>query len=154
MANQDKRATSRREFFANLFMGGGLLMAAVTFLRDLWLYLYPDLGRRRYTKYMVAKTRDIPVGKARRLLVGRVPLYVVHLEDGFRVFSGICTHLGCLVKWEEAKQRFYCPCHKGIFAPDGSVVGGPPPRPLDEYRVSIENELVFITIEQRQGRWS
>lgn len=153
----EKRKTtnpSRREFFANFFMAGGLFLAGFTFLRDIWRYLYPDTGKRRFTKFMVAKVRDIPVGQARRLVVGRVPLYVVHLESGFKVYSGICPHLGCLVKWEGPRNRFYCPCHKGVFAPDGRVLSGPPPRPLDEYPVSIENGLVFITVEQRQGRWS
>ncbi len=154
MNPKDTRVTSRREFITNLFMGGGIVVAALAFFRDVWKYLYPDLSKRRFTKFLVAKTRDIPVGRARRLVVGRVPLYVVHLEQGFKVYSGICTHLGCLVKWEEAKNRFYCPCHKGTFAPDGRVISGPPPRPLDEYKVSIENELVFITVEQRRGRWS
>ena len=48
----------------------------------------------------------------------------------FDVMSNICTHLGCRVRWIAEDERFYCPCHNGVFAKDGSVVAGPPPRPL------------------------
>lgn len=154
MAEEKAPKTSRRVFLANLLMGGGLVVGAGAFLRNVWQFLYPDIGTRQFTKFMVAKAEDIPVGKVRKLEIGNVPVHVVHLADGFKVFSGICTHLGCLVKWEENKNRFYCPCHKGIFAPEGRVLSGPPPRPLDEYKVTIENELVFIEVEKRKGRWS
>ncbi len=154
MPEEKADKTSRRAFLANLLMGGGLVVGAGTFLRDVWQFLYPDIGQRQFNKFMVAKVEDLPVGKARKLEIGQVPIHVVHLEEGFKVYSGICPHLGCLVKWEENKSRFYCPCHKGIFAPDGKVLSGPPPRPLDEYKVTIENELVFIEVEKRKGRWS
>jgi cytochrome b6-f complex iron-sulfur subunit len=151
---EDPKSESRRDFLVKLFMRGGILVSAVVFLRDIWLYLYPDVGKREFTKFMVAKAKEIPVGKARKVMVGGSPLFVIRLPDGFKVFSGICTHLGCLVKWEENKHRFYCPCHKGVFAANGEVVSGPPPRPLDEYKVTIENNLVFIQVERRKGRWS
>jgi len=154
MAEEEKKGSSRRDFLASLFMGGGLVVGAATFFRSIWAYLYPDIGKKEYTKFMVAQEKDVPVGMAEKLEVGGIPLYVVHLPEGFRVYSGICTHLGCLVKWEANKNRFYCPCHKGKFAPNGEVIGGPPPRPLDQYKVSIENGLVFIKVEQKKGRWS
>lgn len=154
MTEENADKTSRRAFLANLLMGGGLVVGAGTFLRNVWQFLYPDIGQRQFTKFMVAKVEDLPVGKARKLEIGNVPIHVVHLAEGFKVYSGICTHLGCLVKWEENKNRFYCPCHKGIFASDGKVLSGPPPRPLDEYKVTIQNELVFIEVEKRKGRWS
>jgi len=58
--------------------------------------------------------------------------------------SNVCTHLGCRVRWVAAEEQFYCPCHDGIFAKDGSVVSGPPPRPLDRYEVKIEDDQLFI----------
>lgn len=51
--------------------------------------------------------------------------------DQVTVFNGRCTHLGCAYHWESSKNQFLCPCHAGVFAKDGSVVSGPPPRGLD-----------------------
>lgn len=52
-------------------------------------------------------------------------------ESGFVVFNGRCTHLGCAYHWQSDLAKFTCPCHSGVYGVDGSVVSGPPPRPLD-----------------------
>jgi quinol---cytochrome c reductase iron-sulfur subunit, bacillus type len=47
-----------------------------------------------------------------------------------KALSATCTHLGCQVRWDAKDKKFRCPCHGGVYAPDGSVLEGPPPRPL------------------------
>ena len=67
-------------------------------------------------------------------------------ENGrdFIAMSNICTHLSCRVRWIAQQEQFFCPCHNGIFAKDGRVLGGPPPRPLDRYEVKVEGGQLFI----------
>jgi menaquinol-cytochrome c reductase iron-sulfur subunit len=67
-------------------------------------------------------------------------------ENGrdFIAMSNICTHLGCRVRWIPAQGQFFCPCHNGIFGKDGSVIAGPPPRPLDRYEVKVEDDQLYI----------
>lgn len=48
----------------------------------------------------------------------------------FHHFSLVCTHLGCVVPWSSANNKFMCPCHGSQYSPDGSVVRGPAPLPL------------------------
>jgi len=62
----------------------------------------------------------------------------------FVVMSNICTHLGCRVRWIPDQDGFFCPCHNGVFAKDGSVVSGPPPRPLDRFEVKVEDGVLFV----------
>ena len=62
----------------------------------------------------------------------------------FLAMSNICTHLGCRVRWIADQEQFFCPCHNGVFDKDGTVVSGPPPRPLDRYEVKVEGETVYI----------
>ena len=73
---------------------------------------------------------EVPMGEARRLLVGGRPAIVVHTPGGLVAFSAVCTHLGCVVRWRRARREFFCPCHGGRFALDGTVIGGPPRAPL------------------------
>lgn len=61
-----------------------------------------------------------------------------------RVLSAVCTHLGCIVPWSEAKQSFVCPCHNGVFAKDGERVSGPPPRGLDPLETKVESGNLFV----------
>ena len=62
----------------------------------------------------------------------------------FIVMSNICTHLGCRVRWVADKDGFYCPCHNGVFAKDGSVVSGPPPRSLDRFESKVEDGVLYV----------
>ena len=67
-------------------------------------------------------------------------------ENGrdFIAMSNICTHLSCRVRWIAQQEQFFCPCHNGIFGKDGSVISGPPPRPLDRYEVKVEDGMLYI----------
>lgn len=71
----------------------------------------------------------------------------VTLQNGdLTVFSSVCTHLGCNVLWKTAEGRFVCPCHGGQFSPEGKVLAGPPPRPLDRLPSKVENGKVWVQV--------
>ncbi|MFX0144668.1 MAG: ubiquinol-cytochrome c reductase iron-sulfur subunit [Candidatus Hodarchaeota archaeon] len=74
-----------------------------------------------------------------------ITVYVL-TEDGrdFVAMSNICTHLGCRIRWVADSEQFFCPCHNGVFDKDGSVVAGPPPRPLDRFDLKIEDGQLYI----------
>lgn len=74
-------------------------------------------------------------------------LYVVRKsETEVRVFSDVCTHLGCRVSWHEDQEHYISPCHDGHFDIMGNVVSGPPPRPLDEFVTKIEGGELFVQL--------
>lgn len=72
-------------------------------------------------------------------------VYVTDQGDGnFVVFSRVCSHLGCLVRWDEGKDRFFCPCHGAIFDKTGNVVAGPPPRPMEQLPTKVEDGVLYV----------
>ena len=79
------------------------------------------------------------------LNTSEISAYVL-TEDGreYVAMSNTCTHLGCRVRWIAEEDRFFCPCHNGVFNKDGEVLSGPPPRPLDRYEVKVENDQLLI----------
>jgi Rieske Fe-S protein len=70
----------------------------------------------------------------------------IYTEDNetFTVYNGRCTHLGCNYSLDAEKKVFRCPCHTGFFdLKTGTVLGGPPPRPLDTLAVRVEDGVLY-----------
>lgn len=66
----------------------------------------------------------------------------------FRVLSPICTHLGCLVAFDDAAKLFKCPCHGSVFKIDGTVQNPPASKPLNSYKVDVKDgKLVFNPLQ-------
>jgi arsenite oxidase small subunit len=60
-------------------------------------------------------------------------------EAEYVAYSQKCTHLSCAVYFSAKQDRLECPCHQGFFSvKDGSVLQGPPPRPLPQ--ISLERD--------------
>lgn len=90
---------------------------------------------------------SIPPGASKTVPYGRWPALVIHTPDGLRAYSGVCTHFGCIVKWDADSGQIACPCHEGYFDPaDGSVISGPPPTGLQALPVSVENGQIIIGV--------
>lgn len=69
---------------------------------------------------------------------GGKPCLVIRTPDGeIKAFGAVCTHLECTVEYREAKGDIFCNCHNGVYDLNGRNVSGPPPRPLDAYKVTL-----------------
>ncbi|MHB2148805.1 QcrA and Rieske domain-containing protein [Calditrichota bacterium LG25] len=148
MAEEDKKI-NRREFFFKSGVFAALGASLALFFRNLILYIFPEKKEKTYHKYLVAHEREFKDGRPKQISLGKTPVYVVPHDGQFKVMSGICTHLGCIIKWEQDKNRFFCPCHNGIFDKLGNVIGGPPPRPLDEFKVVVEDQKIYVYVEDK-----
>lgn len=76
------------------------------------------------------------------------PTYIVVTEDKQIADYGInavCTHLGCVVPWNIAENKFKCPCHGSQYDSTGKVVRGPAPRSLALVHASVADDKVTLT---------
>ncbi len=153
MNEENSNATeSRRDFLSKLIMGGGLLASSLLLIRHGLAFIFPKMKPPTFRKLLVGRIGELETGQAKEFEIGGQTLFLVNTPAGYKVFSGVCTHLGCKVKWQAHNDRFYCPCHQGVFAASGEVRSGPPPRPLDEFRVETENSLIYMYLEQKRQR--
>jgi Rieske Fe-S protein len=62
-----------------------------------------------------------------------------------RAFSATCTHLDCTVQYREDTQQIWCACHNGHYDLNGKNIGGPPPRPLEQYVVNLRGDEIVVS---------
>ncbi|WP_242587321.1 FAD-dependent oxidoreductase [Streptomyces sp. MST-110588] len=87
----------------------------------------------------VGSVRDIAPGSGALVRVGGRSCAVHRDEDGtLHGLSARCTHLGCLVAFNQGERAWECPCHGSRFGTDGTVLQGPANRPLEERQVPDE----------------
>ncbi len=89
----------------------------------------------------IAKVADVPVGGG---FVDKADKIVVTQPTAgtYEGFTAVCTHLGCTVAKVE-KNIISCPCHGSQFsATDGTVKGGPAPKPLAKIAVKVEGDSI------------
>lgn len=141
------RAISRRRF-----LGAALVFVVSATLASVLIpivgFLWPPkkgagaMGGR----VQVGTTDELPVGRGQIVSLNNKPVIVANTDKGgIKAFSAICTHLGCIVKWDEGRQIIHCPCHDGFFNPvNGTVISGPPPSPLPPIPVAVEGGKIFI----------
>ena len=148
---------TRRRFLGYL---SGLLSAAIAAALGLPLVRF-YVGNAFVAKparwLKVGPTNEIQPGEPRlfrisysdqdgwRETTARQDVYAVTSNGrDFVVFSNLCTHLGCPVRWDDKAQGFLCPCHAGVFGIDGRVLKGPPPSPLIRLRHRVDGNDLYV----------
>ncbi|ARS90016.1 FAD-dependent oxidoreductase [Natrarchaeobaculum aegyptiacum] len=65
-------------------------------------------------------------GEGQVVREGGTPVAYARDEDGqTHAVSAVCSHMACLVEWNDAECSWDCPCHGSRFSPDGAVLEGP-----------------------------
>ncbi|HEX3420812.1 MAG TPA: FAD-dependent oxidoreductase [Candidatus Udaeobacter sp.] len=104
--------------------------AAWNYLRENKDYPYYMI-KDRLARAEADSVRELKRGEG--MIVGRRGKKVAAFRDSngnIHRLSPVCTHLGCLVRWNPAESMWDCPCHGSRFKPTGEVIAGPAEEPL------------------------
>jgi cytochrome b6-f complex iron-sulfur subunit len=74
--------------------------------------------------------------------------YLIVKQDGTLedyAINAVCTHLGCVVPWNRAANKYMCPCHGSQYDPTGKVIRGPAPLSLALAHVEQPDGKVVLT---------
>lgn len=137
---------SRRGLFKYALLGFSAAATVGGVLYPILAYLWPpeQAGAAGGGPVDVAATADLPPGKGEVFSVNNKPVLVINTPDGYKALSATCTHLGCILFWNEQREVITCPCHEAYFNTNGAVISGPPPAPLPTYRVQVEGDRIYV----------
>lgn len=146
----EERYVSRRQLTKFL-----TLTSLGMFVGNLWVVAKSRIRDTiSYPAKWIARAGEIPVGGVKLFeypAPGEQCLLIRTGADEYVAYSQKCTHLSCAVYYSEKRNRLECPCHQGYFSVrDGSVLAGPPPRPLP--RVVLERkgaDLIAIRMQDQ-----
>lgn len=75
------------------------------------------------------------------------PIIIARVDDTtFAAVDAVCTHMQCTVSYNALNITFDCPCHDSSYEIDGTVIGGPAPRPLRSFAASCDGTQLTITL--------
>lgn len=133
---------SRRNFL-NMALGTLTAIFSVSLSGPLFRFLWPRYDKSGGEGRIGIQAEEMLVGQSRIVLLKGEPVLVIRETNRVVALSAVCTHLGCLVKYQGGGVVL-CPCHAAAFDLSGNVTGGPAPRPLPSYPVSIEGNQIVI----------
>lgn len=142
LKEESRAVFSRRKIISYAWVGA-ISVVIGELIAGTFAFLWPKRKEAKGEKIFIAgKVSDFKVGEVIYFRKERV--FVQRLDEGFIAFSAICTHLSCIVNWNEMKKIFECPCHGAKFNRNGEVLEGPPPRPLDLLKLQVVEEKLVV----------
>lgn len=65
-------------------------------------------------------------------------------EKEFLVYSSVCRHKKCNVKFKKDRDVFVCPCHGSTYDIEGKVIKGPSEKDIPPYKVKLAGTKLEI----------
>jgi len=158
----EKQQVTRRQFLTYTLMGVGGFMAAGTVMPMLRMAIDPVLQVKAEGDFIATGVKvDELTNEPKRVdyqfeqqdgwykSTVTQTAWVYKEGDEIIAMSPICKHLGCNVNWNSNPNfpnRFYCPCHGGLYDKDGTNDPKTPPRgPLDRYDYEVKDGILYLS---------
>lgn len=138
--------TNRRDFLNYILSISGLGFI-VSVLYPIIAYLKPPRQSEvEVSNVLACKLSELEKESYKIIRFGNKPVILIRtVEDKLVAFSATCTHLDCTVQYRKDFGTIWCACHNGKYDLTGRNISGPPPRPLDKYKVVLKGEDIYIS---------
>ncbi len=145
--NTQEPANVPRRKVVNLILGGGLLTTVGSILAPIVNFVIPPkVQESTQTSVVAAKVGEVPLNGGKVFRFGTKPGILVHTQsDEYIAYSAICPHLECTVQYRADFKHIWCACHNGHFDLTGKNIVGPPPRPLEAFKVDLRGEDIVVS---------
>lgn len=136
-----------RRRFLDYLLGTSVVATLGAILYPIFKFMSPpQIVESTQNSVVVGKLSEFPVNSGKIFKFGNKPGILVRTASGdLKAFSAVCTHLECIVQYRSDTKQIWCACHNGQYNLDGKNIGGPPPRPLEEYTVNNRAGEIVVT---------
>ena len=139
-------ASSRRHFLDYLLGTSVVATLGAIFYPIFEFMSPPQVIESTESSVVAAKLSEVPANSGKIFKFGSKPGIIVRTESGeLKACSAVCTHLECIVQYRPDIKQIWCACHNGHYSVDGKNISGPPPRPLEEYKVNTRGDDVVVS---------
>ncbi len=138
---------NRRKFISYAWSGALGLLTLESGLAT-YQFMYPRFREGEFGgKFPLGEATALPQIGIDPEGIATGKFWLINTDEGPRALYMVCTHLGCLYKWEPSNNRFECPCHASKFSREGHYIWGPATRSLDQFVIEIveDGEVVAQT---------
>ncbi|HEY3340818.1 MAG TPA: Rieske 2Fe-2S domain-containing protein [Anaerolineae bacterium] len=144
------KTVTRREFLYYIW-GASMALFLVETAGISVLFALPRFREGEFGGVIKVSATDFPK-------VGDAPaanndgkFWMVTTDQGIVAHYKVCTHLGCIYKWDDLGKRFACPCHGSQFQENGDWIAGPAPRGLDRFALQVFDKSGKLLADSADG---
>jgi len=140
-------ASPDRRSFLDYLLGGTAMATLGAIVYPIFRFISPpQVIESTENSVVAAKLSEVPINAGKIFKFGNKPGILVRTASGeFKAFSAVCTHLECIVQYRAETKQIWCACHNGQYNLSGKNIGGPPPRPLEEFKVNTRGDDVVVS---------
>jgi Rieske Fe-S protein len=131
----------------NWFLGTSMGAMCASVLYPVLRYLVPpDIPEAQTSRTVAARDGALKPNEGKIFPFGGHAAILIRGEDGqYQALSATCTHLNCTVQYRADLKQIWCACHNGFYDLAGRNVSGPPPRPLEAFKVHVIDGDVVVS---------
>jgi cytochrome b6-f complex iron-sulfur subunit len=140
-----KEVDFERRSFLGKVVGGVGAAVAISTLYPVIKYIIPPVKKfSNLTELVVGKASEVPENTGKIFQFNKDKVIVINDNGNLTACSAVCTHLGCLVHWDNALNIISCPCHGAKYKQTGEIISGPQPLPLPVFKARVDGENLII----------
>jgi Rieske Fe-S protein len=146
-AAQTTAENPERRRFLNYLLGTSFGATLVAIFYPIARFITPpEVIEAAQNSVVAGKASELAANTGKIFKFGNKPGLLVRTSSGeVKAFSAVCTHLDCIVQYRPESKQIWCACHNGQYNLNGQNVGGPPPRPLEEYTVNTRGDEIIVS---------
>jgi cytochrome b6-f complex iron-sulfur subunit len=142
----DQQSPTRRNVL-NYFLGTGALASLGAILYPIARFMIPPrIVESAASSVVAAKVAEVKPNSGKVFKFGSKPAILIQTPTGeYHAFDAVCTHLDCTVQYRPEEKLIWCACHNGRYDLTGKNISGPPPRPLEEFKVNVRGDEIVVS---------